>query len=76
MKSLELQPLLLNAGQVAHLLGISKRHFYTQVSSGRIGPAAIVFGARKLWRLDELERWKNANCPTREKWQAEHINNI
>jgi len=62
------QPLLLDAGEVARLLGISRSNFYSLLSSGQIGPEPIHLGKRTLWKRAELEAWVRADCPTRDKW--------
>jgi len=62
------QPLLLDAGEVARLIGISRSNFYGLISSGRIGPEPIHLGKRTLWKRSELEAWVRADCPPREKW--------
>ena len=74
MNNSNLQPLLLDTNQTAKLLGISTRHFYSMLSSGRIAPMPVEFGAKKLWRFDELQYWVSAGCPNRERW-VEHKEN-
>ena len=66
----QIEPLLVSPDEAARLLGIGKTTFYQFCSSGRIGPMAIKFGRRSLFRLDELREWVAADCPPRVKWQA------
>jgi predicted DNA-binding transcriptional regulator AlpA len=66
--SLTKQALLVSADQAARLLGLSRAHFYSQLSAGRIGPMGYEFGRRKLWSVEELRRWVESGCPPREKW--------
>lgn len=49
-------PLLIDAGQVATLLGIGRSTFFALVSSGRIGPQPIRFGRRRLYQRAEVEQ--------------------
>lgn len=65
-----IEPLLVSLDEAARLLGIGKTTFYQLCSSGRIGPMAIKFGRRSLFRLDELREWVASDCPPRHKWQA------
>ena len=66
----KIEPLLVSIDEAARLLGIGKTTFYQLCSSGRIGPMAIKFGKRSLFRLDELREWVAADCPPRVKWHA------
>lgn len=65
------EPLLLSAGDAAKLLGIGRTKFYEMHSTGRLGPMAIEFGKRKVWRMADLRAWVDAGCPHRDKWLAE-----
>lgn len=64
----QIEPLLVSHNEAARLLGIDRTTFYQLCSSGRIGPMAIKFGRRSLFRLDELREWVAADCPPRVKW--------
>ena len=66
----QIEPLLVSLDEAARLLGIGRTTFYQLCSSGRIGPMAIKFGRRSLFRLDELREWVAADCPPRVKWHA------
>jgi len=63
-----IEPFMVNAKEVARLLGISRSNFYGLLSAGRIGPAPIHLGRRVLWQRAEIEAWVRADCPAREKW--------
>lgn len=65
----QIEPLLVSPDEAARLLGISRTTLYQFCSSGRIGPMAIKFGRRSLFRLDELREWVASDCPPRHKWQ-------
>jgi len=72
-----IEPLLLSAAKAAHLLGISRAHFYSMHSSGTLGPQPMRLGGRVLWSIDELKRWVDADCPQRQKWvQIRRTNNV
>ena len=62
-------PMLLNAQQVADLLGVSVRHLYKLHNSGRL-PAPIRLGRAVRWRREELQAWITAGTPNRARWQA------
>ena len=59
--------LLLKADEAAHLLGISRGHFYSLHSSARV-PYPIRLGRCVRWRAEELREWVRAGCPPRHKW--------
>lgn len=63
------EKLLLSAAEVAALLGISRSAFYSLLSSGRIGPMQVRLGRSVRWRVDELQAWVTAGCPSRDRWQ-------
>ena len=65
-----IEPLLLDIKGAAAALGIGRSLFYQMLSDGRLGPVSIRFGKKRLFRLDELRKWVEGGCPTREKWQA------
>jgi predicted DNA-binding transcriptional regulator AlpA len=66
--SVSLTPLLIDAGGVAVLLGVSRRTVYSMQSTGELGPMALTVGGRKLWRTAELSEWVAEGCPRREVW--------
>jgi excisionase family DNA binding protein len=69
-EQLGIEPLLVGTKETAQLLGIGVTTFYHLCSSGRIGPMALKFGKRSLFRIDELREWVKADCPSRDRWQA------
>jgi len=63
------EQLLADATVVAGLLSVSKRYFATMRNTGRMGPEPLAFGSRRLWCIDEVQRWVKSGCPGREEWQ-------
>jgi predicted DNA-binding transcriptional regulator AlpA len=64
--------LLLPPAEAARLLSMSRSHFYSQCSAGRIGPLPQQFGRKKLYVAEELAQWVRAGCPPREQsWLRE-----
>ena len=61
-------PLLVNAKGLATMLSIGVSLVYQMDSSGHLGPMAIRFGRRRLWRREEVAAWVRAGCPRREVW--------
>jgi predicted DNA-binding transcriptional regulator AlpA len=62
------EQLLIDAKKAAEILSISRAHFLSLYSSGRIGPLPVRLGKAVRWRSGELRAWVNAGCPSREKW--------
>lgn len=62
--------LLIDAKEVAQLLGIGRSLFYEMHSSGRLGPLPIRLGRAVRWQRSEIQAWVNAGCPGRVKWLA------
>lgn len=60
---------LLNVGDVATLLGISRRHVWSLRATGRL-PAPIRLGRSTRWVEGELRRWLAAGAPPRAEWGA------
>lgn len=65
----ELDCLVLTAGEVAKLLGVSERHVWACHSSGLLGPRPIALGRSKRWRLEEVRAWLVAGAPPRTEWE-------
>jgi len=63
------EPLLLDAGGLAKLLGVSRRHIQSLDAAGRI-PVSISLERCRRWRADEIRAWVAAGCPTRVQWLA------
>ena len=64
-------PLLLNSGDSARLLGISRATFWKWHANGLLGPEPIRRGGVVRWVVGELEAWVQAGMPARVKWQQE-----
>jgi len=63
-------PELLSTPEAAALCGVSRRHFLTMASSGRLGPRPVRLGARSVrWHRGELVEWCAAGCPGRLQWE-------
>jgi len=60
----------LAAADVARLLGISERHLWTLHSSGRL-PRPVKLGRSVRWNRSELQRWLDAGCPSRDRWEQD-----
>ncbi len=65
-----IEPLLVSASEAAKLLGVGRTKFYEMASTGRLGPMAIEFGKRRVWRVADLKSWVAGGCPCRDKWLA------
>jgi excisionase family DNA binding protein len=65
---------VLTADEAADLLGISVRHLWACLASGRLGPQPIAFGRAKRWRKEELLAWIAAGAPPRDQWLARESN--
>jgi len=64
-----IEALLVSSDGAAELIGVSRAHFYALHSSGRLGPLPVRLGRRTLWRRSELQKWTEASCPPRDRWQ-------
>jgi len=61
----EVRPLLINASELAVMLNIGERTLWRLLASGKlIDPVRI--GGNTRWRVDEVEAWINAGCPSPE----------
>ncbi len=60
--------LLIDAGDVARRLSISRSAFYKLVAT-RTAPQPIRLGRRTLWRVEELEEWVRDGCPPIDRWE-------
>ena len=63
-----IEPLLLDAREAAGLCGVGRTHWLTMSAEGLV-PMPLHLGRRVLWRRAELERWVEAGCPPRLRWQ-------
>ena len=64
-----MEPILVSAEDAARLLGMGKTLFYELNSSGQLGPMAVKFNTKTLWSRKELQKWVDAGCPSRVKWE-------
>lgn len=60
--------ILINAHEVAALLGIGRTTWLSLHSAGKT-PSEIRLGRSVKWRREELLKWTEAGCPIREKWE-------
>lgn len=66
----ELEPLLLDAQDVARLLSLSAKTVRRMNAAGRMPrPVQLSPGAIR-WRYRELSAWIEAGCPDRAEWEA------
>ncbi len=56
------------ASEAAEFLGVSRATFYRLDAKGEI-PRAVRIGNSRRWRTDELRRWLDKRCPSRERWE-------
>ncbi len=59
---------LLTAEQAWILCNLSKSAWYKARARGRI-PDPVKIGGALRWRREELERWIESGCPTKEAWE-------
>ena len=58
-------PTLINAHELAEILGISQRTIWRLISTGKlIQPIRI--GTSVRWRLDQVNEWIESGCPANE----------
>lgn len=67
MSTAQTLPALLNASELARMLGVSRKTIWVLNRSGRV-PEPVRLIARDLWRREEIERWLAAGTPSRERW--------
>ena len=63
--------LLIDARELAGMLGVCRNSVLKMDTTGRLGPRAIRLGRRVLWRRTEVEAWVAAECPPRRVWLEE-----
>ena len=61
--------LALSAREVAELLGVSQRHVWKLMASGRI-PKPFRLGRAVRWNYALLRRWCDAGCPSVDQFEA------
>jgi predicted DNA-binding transcriptional regulator AlpA len=63
------EKLLLNAREVAALLGIGESSVWALHAGGKL-PLPVKLNRRTLWSAEELRDFVRAGCPNRQKWLA------
>ncbi len=61
---------LLKAKAVADTCGLSVRQIWKLASSARL-PRAVRIGRSVRWRADDIDRWIQQGCPSRDRFEAE-----
>lgn len=59
---------LLTAADLAGLLKVNRSTLYSWLSSGRL-PMPLRIGKSVRWAKRIIDRWIEAGCPPRERWQ-------
>ncbi|RIK81904.1 MAG: hypothetical protein DCC68_07565 [Planctomycetota bacterium] len=62
-------PLVIDAEELALLLGVSKRHLWSLNAQQRL-PRPIRLGRSVRWAHDEVRSWIAAGAPDRSTWEA------
>lgn len=57
------EPLLIQAEELARMLGVSTRTLWRLLSAGRL-PRPVRFGGNTRWRLAEVKAWIARGCPS------------
>jgi predicted DNA-binding transcriptional regulator AlpA len=64
------EPLLLDAAQAAALCNVSRATWFSWQASGLI-PAAVLRRRHVVrWSAEEIRRWCESACPSRERWEV------
>ncbi len=63
---------LLTVKDVAARLRISARQIWKLSSSGRM-PAPVRVSSSVRWRAEDIARWVEMGCPSRERFEAECV---
>ena len=66
---IRLEPLVVDAKQLAQLLTCGVRTVRTLDASGKL-PKPIRIGGSVVWLLNEICEWLEAGAPDRETWEA------
>jgi len=62
-------PLLVDARELAKLLGAGLRTVRTWDAAGRL-PRPVRIGGAVRWQVEEIRSWIDAGCPCRATWEA------
>ena len=63
-----MEPLAVDSGQAARLLGLSRSMFYKMAEAGHIGPMGRRLGKCVRYSVAELRAWAAAGMPPRHEW--------
>ena len=66
-----LPALLVGREAAGRMCGVSGRTFFRLGAQGLIPEPAITIGARKLWRVLDLEEWVEQGCPSLARMQSQ-----
>ncbi len=55
--------------EVAARLGISSRALWNWVAQELMPPPVLIGRRLRRWRVDEVEAWLTAGCPTMSAWR-------
>ena len=61
---------LLTAKQLGLMLALSKRQIFRLNSCGKL-PRPVRIGGAVRWKLSDISRWQDLNCPDRETLEAQ-----
>ena len=61
---------LLSVREVAGRLKVSSRQIWKLLSSGRF-PKPVRLGRSVRWRAEDIARWVELDCPSRDRFEAE-----
>ena len=65
-----LDAVLVGDNAAGRICGVSGRTWRRMASAGET-PAPVRLGGKlRRWRVDELKRWAEARCPSRERWES------
>jgi len=63
-------PSVVDIKSASNKLGVSCRSWRRLVDAG-LAPQPVRLGRRVLWRVDELDAWLEAGCPSMETWEVQ-----
>ena len=61
---------LLTAKQVGLMLALSKRQIFRLNAAGKL-PRPVKIGGAVRWKLADIIRWQDLNCPDRSVFEAQ-----
>ena len=70
MSTLTIEPLLVDAQQLALMIGLSLRTIRRMDAAGRL-PRPVRIGNCTRWRVSEIRAWSEAGCPDRAAWEQQ-----